>query len=175
VTGEQRVRLRPVESGDVATFNRANTDEAVCGTFMWWGFRSGDRLQARLDSGEVISDTHGMLAVESMQGELLGDVSWNVVDNTMPPHGRCWNLGISLLPEARGKGYAVPAHRALVEYLFAHTTYERIQASTELDNVAEQRALERSGFTREGVLRRAAFRDGAYRDMVLFSILRDEV
>ena len=43
-----------------------------------------------------------------------------------------------------------------------------------MDNLAEQRALERAGFTREGVLRHAQFRDGGFHDMVLYSRLRDD-
>jgi RimJ/RimL family protein N-acetyltransferase len=41
-------------------------------------------------------------------------------------------------------------------------------------NAAEQRALERAGFTREGVLRHAQFREGGFHDLVLYSKLRGE-
>ena len=51
----------------------------------------------------------------------------------------------------------------------------RIQARTELGNVAEQRALEKAGFTREAVLREYYFRDGAWRDEVLYRMLRSEL
>ena len=59
--------------------------------------------------------------------------------------------------------------------MFSHTQVNRLEASTELDNVAEQRSLEKAGFTREGVQRGACFRAGVWRDMVLFSLLRSEV
>jgi RimJ/RimL family protein N-acetyltransferase len=78
-------------------------------------------------------------------------------------------------PEQRGRGYGSGAQRAAAEYLFAHTPVARVEASTEADNVAERRALLRAGFTEEGVLRRAVFRDGSYRDMVMFSMLREEL
>ena len=80
-----------------------------------------------------------------------------------------------MLPEARGRGVGTAAQRMLVRYLFAHTQVNRIDANTDLTNVAEQRALEKAGFTREGVLRGAQFREGTYHDMVLYSILRHEV
>jgi RimJ/RimL family protein N-acetyltransferase len=63
----------------------------------------------------------------------------------------------------------------LARYLFANTTVNRIDANTDVTNIAEQRALEKAGFTREGVLRGAQFRDGSFHDMVLYSILRHEV
>ena len=43
-----------------------------------------------------------------------------------------------------------------------------------MDNLAEQRALERAGFTREGVLRHAQFRGGGFHDLVIYSRLRGD-
>ncbi len=62
----------------------------------------------------------------------------------------------------------------LARYLFAHTTVHRIEASTEMGNLAEQRALEKAGFTREGVRRGTGWRDGAWRDGVTYSLLRTD-
>jgi RimJ/RimL family protein N-acetyltransferase len=56
----------------------------------------------------------------------------------------------------------------MLEELTAH----RIWASTEVDNIAEQRALEKIGFTREGITRATGWRDGAWRDGVIYSLLR---
>ena len=61
-----------------------------------------------------------------------------------------------------------------MRYLFEHTTIHRIEAATEAGNIAEQKALERAGFTREGVLRGIRWRAGAWRDEVLYSILRTD-
>jgi RimJ/RimL family protein N-acetyltransferase len=63
----------------------------------------------------------------------------------------------------------------LARYLFAHTLVNRIEAVTEITNVAEQRALEKAGFVREGVLRGSSFRNGQWHDQVIYSVLRDEV
>jgi aminoglycoside 6'-N-acetyltransferase len=62
----------------------------------------------------------------------------------------------------------------LTDYLFDHTRAERIQAWTDCDNLAEQRALEKAGFVREGVLRSAQWRSGQWHDEVIFSMLRAE-
>ena len=51
----------------------------------------------------------------------------------------------------------------------------RIEATGEITNVAEQRALEKAGFTREGVLRGSTFRHGQWHEQVLYSVLRDEI
>jgi RimJ/RimL family protein N-acetyltransferase len=67
------------------------------------------------------------------------------------------------------------AQRLLVRYLFAHTQVSRVEATTEITNAAEQRALEKAGFTREGVLRGTTFRQGRWHDQVIYSVLRDEI
>jgi RimJ/RimL family protein N-acetyltransferase len=101
--------------------------------------------------------------------ERLGLMNWRRKSYT--PTAHCWEIGIVLLPEARGHGYGTEAHRLLVPYLFAHTPVHRIEAATEASNAAEQRALEKAGFTREGVLRGVGWRDGAWRDGIWFSVL----
>jgi hypothetical protein len=73
-----------------------------------------------------------------------------------------------------GQGHGAEAQRQLAAYLFATTRVERLEASTDVDNLAEQRSLEKAGFTREGVLRSAQFRDGAFHDLVLYSRLRGD-
>ena len=80
-----------------------------------------------------------------------------------------------VVPEFRRRGVATQAQRILVDYLFATTTAHRIWAGTEVENVGEQIALERSGFRREGVLRGAHFRDGGWRDSVIFGVVRDDM
>ena len=50
----------------------------------------------------------------------------------------------------------------------------RIEGITEAENLAEQRVLEKAGFTREGVMRGVFWRDGAWRDGVLYSLLRTD-
>jgi RimJ/RimL family protein N-acetyltransferase len=58
--------------------------------------------------------------------------------------------------------------------LFSTTLANRLEATTEVDNIAEQRALERAGFVREGVLRGSGFVRGQWRDGVMYSRLRDD-
>jgi RimJ/RimL family protein N-acetyltransferase len=59
-------------------------------------------------------------------------------------------------------------------YLFATTLVNRLQAVTDLENLAEQRVLERIGFRREGVLRGLAFVGGSWRDAALYARLGND-
>lgn len=166
--------LRPLSVADVDVLEQQHSGPDAAGEYGWYGYRDGGGLRRRLESGTVIEEDRGKLVVVDDGGQLVGDVSWIRVFNGPPPNGWCWNVGIWLRPERRGEGHGSRAQRLLAAYLFEHYYLERVEASTEADNVAEQRALEKAGFTREGVLRRACFRGGEWRDMVLFSKLRGE-
>lgn len=50
----------------------------------------------------------------------------------------------------------------------------RVEASTDITNIPEQRSLEKAGFTREGVLRKAQWRAGEWHDLIVYSKLRGE-
>jgi RimJ/RimL family protein N-acetyltransferase len=79
-----------------------------------------------------------------------------------------------LLPEHRGQGHGTTAQRQLADYLLATTTVHRLEATTEIDNTAEQRALERAGFVREGLLRGRGFVRGQWRDGYMYARLRHD-
>jgi RimJ/RimL family protein N-acetyltransferase len=49
-----------------------------------------------------------------------------------------------------------------------------VEASTDAENLAEQRSLEKAGYLREAVLRRAQYRAGAWHDLVNYARLRDD-
>jgi RimJ/RimL family protein N-acetyltransferase len=108
-------------------------------------------------------------------GELLGGVSWHAVDYGGTVSCSAWNIGIGLLTEARGRGVGTRAQRLLVEHLFATTELDRVEASTDVENVAEQRALEKAGFQPEGVLRGAQLRGGIRRDLVHYGLVRSDL
>lgn len=107
---------------------------------------------------------------------LVGSVSWSPVLYG-PTHGsRAWMIGIGLAEQFRGQGVGTVAQRALAEALFAATDAHRVEASTDVENIAEQRSLERAGFTREGVLRGAQYRsDGRHHDLVMYSLVRGDM
>jgi RimJ/RimL family protein N-acetyltransferase len=129
---------------------------------------------APLRPGRAARPDRGNLLVELDDGTLAGDVSYFAVFHGPNPGSRAFNVGIALLPEHRGRGHGAEAQRQLAAYLFAHTRVERLEASTDVENLAEQRALERAGFAREGILRHAQFRDGGFHDLVLYSRLRGD-
>ena len=168
------LRLRPVRRADLDTLERWGSDPAAQGSHNWFGFSPEGQLRRRFEHDGLLGEDRGTLVVELDDGTLAGDVGYHAVHHGPNPGSRAFNVGIALLPEHRGRGHGAEAQRQLAAYLFAHTTVERLEASTDVDNLAEQRALEKAGFTREGVLRSAQFRGGAFHDLVLYSRLRGD-
>ncbi|MFF4506690.1 GNAT family N-acetyltransferase [Streptomyces sp. NPDC001401] len=166
------VALRPVAEDDLPVMERFLIDPETAAPFQWFGWWDTGRWRRQWAENGLLGDDGGHLMV--VRGaERLGFVAWRQVRPTRTTV--YWNMGINLLPEARGRGVGTEAQRQLVRYLFANTTALRIEADTEADNLAEQRALEKVGFTREGTLRSIAFRDGQWRDAVRYSILRGDL
>ena len=54
------------------------------------------------------------------------------------------------------KGYATEATRAIIEWAFRQPSIYRVNASTDVENFASQRVMEKAGMTREGFLRKYA-------------------
>ncbi|HXM54029.1 MAG TPA: GNAT family protein [Candidatus Dormibacteraeota bacterium] len=115
------------------------------------------------------------VVIRNEDDAIIGRVSWHRVHYGPNPESAAWNIGIELLPEARGRGCGSEAQRLLAHYLFATTPLHRVEAVTDVDNAAELRALASAGFRREGVLRGAQFRALHLRDVVICSVLRGEV
>lgn len=169
VTGnEPRIRLRPPTDEDAAVLELLRT-EAEAAPFNWFGPpREGATAGMSID----------WVVIELLDGEgvptAVGDMSWHPAPYGPNEESRALNIGIGLLTAYRGRGFGSVAQRKLAEHLFATTSVHRVEASTDVENVAEQRALERAGFMREGVVRGAQYRAGKYHDLVVYSRLRGD-
>jgi ribosomal-protein-alanine N-acetyltransferase len=163
--------LRPATIDDLPLLLR--TDTLAGASFNWSGHRDGNRLRERLEGNGLIDKDAGKLVVEAA-GEAVGSVGWVARHWSTPPWSLAWEIGITLVPEARGRGHGSQAQRLLCDYLFATTNVNRLQATTNADNVAEQRSLLSAGFSLEGVVRGAEWLLGCYTDVHLFSRLRSE-
>jgi RimJ/RimL family protein N-acetyltransferase len=161
-----------VTVADLPYFEQDATAESDPWNF--FGFRTPGRPTRQFHENGLLDPDHSQLVVE-LDGQLIGDVGWRAIDyGPLPQAGQAMNIGCTLLPEHRGHGYGTVAQRLLVDYLFETFAINRVEAHTDIDNLAEQRSLPKAGFTREGVLRGAVWRSGAWRDMISYSRLRGD-
>jgi RimJ/RimL family protein N-acetyltransferase len=166
-----KVILRPIQEADLDDLCRYSTDPEAAGEFEWTGFNDPKAMRRRWEEDGWLGAEHGRLAVMSADS-LAGDVSYK---DRSPGGSKAaiYEIGIALFPEHRGRGVGTTAQRLLVQHLFDTMPAHRIEAYTEVENLAEQRALEKAGFEREGVLRGTIFRAGKWRDSIVYALLRD--
>ncbi|MFM1966322.1 MAG: hypothetical protein RL134_2047 [Actinomycetota bacterium] len=122
------------------------------------------------DDGEVVPGEHHR-AVVLVDDVIIGTMSWHAIQYGPTIGSRAWSMGIALAPRWRGQGWGSIAQRLLSDHLLESAC--RVEASTDVDNIAEQRSLEKAGFEREGVLRRAQRRADGQHDLVMYARVRD--
>jgi RimJ/RimL family protein N-acetyltransferase len=165
------IELRPVTVADADLLELWETPEFTA-PFNDFGLSRAPQREAIAKTG-LMDSRQGLLIVEA-DGVPVGTVSWHAVVYGPNAESAAWNIGINLIPAARGRGLGAAAQRLLADRLFATSSHHRVEASTDVDNVAEQRSLEKAGFVREGVLRGAQHRAGSHHDLVVYSRLRDD-
>lgn len=127
-----------------------------------------DARLARLEDGDA-ADNHVSFVVD-VDGAAAGVVSLFGFD----PFAGHAEAGISLVPEARGRGIGTAAIVQLVEFGFVRRNLRRIHLQAIASNAGAIRAYEKAGFVLEGRRRQHAWVRGRYEDIVLMAILRSE-
>ena len=115
-------------------------------------------------------EDHAPLAITARDsGELLGSITLWIVKP------RVCELGYWCAREARGRGYAPRAVRLLARWAFEQLGAARVQLGTLPGNHASERVAEKLGFAREGVLRAYVEQRGERSDVLMWSLLPDEL
>lgn len=103
-------------------------------------------------------------------GSVVGSVGLQVAKH------ETGHVGYWCAPEARGRGITTRAVRRLCRHGLDDLGLERLDLTTDVENLASQRVAEKVGFRREGVLRsHLRHPDGHRRDSILFSLLPGEL
>jgi RimJ/RimL family protein N-acetyltransferase len=107
--------------------------------------------------------------VHRESGELVGSIG------LVELGGDVGEIGYWMKREARGQGVATRALRLIVRWAARERGIARIQLTTEPDNVASQRVAEKAGFQREGLLRSWMEIKGRRRDVLMYSLLPEDL
>ena len=172
---KDKVRLRPVERSDLPLLAKWTNDPVHNSEYNTFGFQFTGQLEEEFGKNGLLDPRGGALIVTELEtDDTIGSVSYHQVRYGPNEGSVVYNIGITLAPEHRGKGYGTEAQRLFAAYLFSTYTVMRVEASTDVANVAEQRALEKAGFTREGIARKAQWRAGDWHDLIVYGKLRGE-
>ncbi len=162
------IRLRPVDAQRDTPLLERLADPSVAGPFNHFPETDGAPLRVALPGA-------GRVIVELADGTAIGDLTWFGVPYGPTRPSLAWRIGITILPEHRNQGHGARAQRLLAERLLETTPSHRVEADTSVDNMAEQKALERAGFLREGVIRGSQLRNGEWGDQVMYGFTRAEL
>lgn len=168
-----RVRLRPPAPEDLPTlFQWHNDPDAIA---PWDRFDTesyealGEALKAAPQDPKSLMPR--FMIVTQDGGRTIGVVGFFTSYTALDTVDVWYAL---TLPSERGKGYGSEAVRLLVDFLFTSRPLERVGATTDVENLASFRLLERLGFRREGTLKRALFHHGGWHDVYAYGVTRAE-
>ena len=167
VVRTERLVLRPWQPEDVDEVTRAHQDEEMLRWLPVPEPYTRDDAVALVERGaRAREDLHGLISAVEADGRLVGSAGLHFPETLLGPMVGYW-----VAPWARGRGYAVEATAALVEWAFAHGAH-RVQLMADVANVPSQEVARRAGFREEGTVRAVLpVCDGTYRDALLFSRL----
>jgi RimJ/RimL family protein N-acetyltransferase len=159
------VLLRPFEDGDVRAIVEACQDpEIPRWTSVPSPYTEAD-ARAWLESDEEES----YAIVDKATGELLGSIGVRY------PRSGVGEVGYWVKREARGRGVATRALALLARWALEARGLGRFQLRADVENDASQRVAEKAGFVREGVLRSELLIKGERRDVVMYSLVREDL
>jgi RimJ/RimL family protein N-acetyltransferase len=171
----ERLELRTVEEEDIPFLQRGVNHPSVR-RYIDAFTTPQNRDQLRETFEDVDSDDDGSTLVVvpgegyPRAGEPVGSVQLYPVNLDR----RYANLGVWLLPEVWGNGYATEATAHLLDHAFLERGLHRVAASVLATNEASIALCERLGFVHEGTSRDLGFADGAYVDLERYALLAPE-
>ncbi len=165
----KNVNLRVMEKDDLPLFVEWVNKPEVFGEYNPLHQMSRTEVEKILENP---SDFKAFI-IEKKDGTKIGFVAhFNVVH--IGTGTEQLEIGYSLVPNERGKGYGTEALQMIIDYLFLSRDAIRIQVTTDPRNVASQKILDKVGFKKEGLLRKNFFMRGEWRDVYIYSLLREE-
>jgi RimJ/RimL family protein N-acetyltransferase len=167
-----RLVLRPHRPDDVDVVHRASQDAEsqrwITAIAVPYTREDARRFVEEIAPRER-SDGLGLSVAVEADGEFAGNAGLNLRPGRLGPE-----IGYSIAPWARGRGYATETARALADWAFAHGV-PRVHLFVDVRNAASLAVARRAGFAQEGVVRAClAYRDGSRGDAALFGRLAAE-
>lgn len=127
-----------------------------------------DTYKARLAQPDADDSGKSVRFMIDVDGAAVGSVSLFDFDEL----ARHAEVGIALVPEARGNGIGTAAISQILEFAFVRCNLRRVHLQVIESNLGAIRAYEKAGFVIEGRQRQHAWVRGKYEDIVIMGVLR---
>jgi [ribosomal protein S5]-alanine N-acetyltransferase len=146
----ERLELRPLPARAAAALPHEREAAArILGAALPAEWPQSDLLDLLPSQAAASSETERFgvwVMAERETGSVVGDVGFI----GPPDSSGLVEVGYSVIPGCRRRGYATEAARAIVEWALTEPTVEIVVAGCAEDNAASIRTLERVGFRRTG-------------------------
>ncbi len=169
--------LRKYEIGFAQLLFEAGTESRGGEFSRWMPWCHADYALAEsasfIESGEENwrNETEFNFAIfDAKTNEFLGGVGLNQPNE----EHKFYNLGYWIRVSKQNKGTASAAARLLAKTAFEDLPLNRLEILVAVENVASQKAAEKSGARREGILRKRLVISDRLHDAVLFSFTRED-
>jgi ribosomal-protein-alanine N-acetyltransferase len=166
----ERLLLRPFREGDVDDVFAYAADDVwrryLLNPPQTYTRQHAEELVTRYLGADWNSNPNFALVLD---GRVVGHVGF-VINGRVPAA----ELGYSLARVHWGKGLALEAARAAVDWAFPTYDLARVFARADARNERSWRLLERLGMTREGLLRQHRVAQDGRADEVAYGLLREE-
>jgi RimJ/RimL family protein N-acetyltransferase len=168
-----KVRLRPVLPTDWEKFHNNDFDSEgarLCDVIHFPRSEERTKSWAEYQSSKEPNGDNVMLAIETLDGELVGSINTNSCDTR---HGT-FKYGVAIFREHWRKGYASEAVMILIRFYFEELRYQKVTVHVYAFNESSIALQEYLGFVQEGKLRNMIFTKGQYFDEFLYGLTKSE-
>ena len=143
----ERLLIRPVEIDDKEALFSYRADPE---TYKYLSLvpQSADDVEEFIKKASREINVQGtwfqFVIIEKITNQVIGDAGIHFLDTDSK--NKQVEIGYTLDRNSRGKGYAIEALSAIIDYLFSHLNNHRITASVDPTNAASIKLIERLGF-----------------------------
>ena len=154
--------VRRASIKDAAAFARMMNDPAVFAGLMQLPYTDEEIWRARLADNAVPGKADLPLAAE-VNGEVVGSAGLHPVGPALRRR-HALTLGISVIPQAQGKGVGSALMAAMCDYADRWAGALRLELTVYSDNAVAIHLYRKFGFVTEGTFKGYAMREGQYVD-----------
>ncbi len=170
-----RLLIEPLVESDVAEFVAYRRDPAVARWQSWdpsYSLADGRRLVSGQPAADLPATGKWLqLAVRDVtRSTLFGDVAVHCV----PDQPDTFEIGMTLAPQAQGRGIATEAVSRVLVHLFAAAGAHRVVAHCDAENVSVAKVLRRVGMRQESRQLEGDFFKGRWSTLDSYAVLARE-
>lgn len=168
----ERFVIRAFELKDLEAFALYRAQPEVAKYQSWSDYTLADAQglweKADYSNFGVVGHWYQLAIAERDSDEIVGDLALHFVDEEQ------MEMGFTIASQFQGQGVATEALSRVLSYLFNDLKKHRIVATTDAENLASYRLLEKVGFRREAHFIKNIFFKGAWGDEYQYALLSSE-